>query len=306
MSKKELFEDFDGFTYQPILGGFEEGVTRRDPSPVIKFNDQYYVWYSRTTIVNHGYPATVWYATSKDGYDWTEQKQAIARGPQGSFDEHGVFTPSVFKFNNKYYLSYTAVPEPFYNGAHLGHKTVTKTAIGLAVADSPDGPWNKVPENPIFKPTEDPELFDSLRVDDTCFVIKDNKIFMYYKGRQIDHTPGETKMGLAIAEKPEGPYVRVTDQPIVKGGHEVCCWPHGSGIAALFCNIGEAGNSLQYSEDGIHFEKVCDTNPPHAPGPFRADDFVNGVGPGISWGIAIAHHPNWPYLQRFECNLLYK
>lgn len=137
----------------------------------------------------------------------------------------------------------------------------------------------KIEQNPILIPTENSNLFDSLRVDDSCFIIRNNKIYMYYKGRQVDHTPNETKMGLAIADNPDGPYVRYSKQPIVNGGHEVCCWAHGNGVAALFCNVGEAGNSLQYSDDGIHFEKICDTVPSKAPGPFRADNFVNGSAP---------------------------
>ncbi len=304
MKKAELFPRFNGFSYTPILGGYEQGVTRRDPSPVIKYKGLYYVWYSRTTVHLHGYTATIWYATSEDGHEWTEQKQALPRGGQGAFDEHAVFTPSIFIWDNKFYMSYTGVPEPFYNGVYMGHKTTTKTAIGLAQADSPEGPWTKLSQNPILVPPENPDLFDSLRVDDSCFVVRDNKIFMYYKGRQIDHTPGETKMGLAIAEKPEGPYARVSEQPIVKGGHEVCCWPHGTGVAAMFCNIGEAGNSLQYSENGIDFTRICDVVPPHAPGPYREDNFATGIGPGICWGISIkAREDGWPYLARFDCNL---
>ncbi len=298
----QLFPRFTGFTYQPVLGGYEEGITRRDPSPVIKYNGKYYVWYSRSTEANHGYTATIWYATSDDGINWTEQKQALSRGSEGTFDEHAVFTPSILVHEGKYYLSYTAVAEPFYNIFNERKIMISKTAIGMAVASTPDGPWEKIPE-PILKPTDNPALFDSLRVDDSCFVTKENKVYMYYKGRQIDHTPQETKMGLAIADRPEGPYIRYSDQPIVKGGHEVCCWPHKDGIAALFCNVGEAGNSLQYSEDGIHFTKICDTVPPMAPGPYREDNYKEGRGKGISWGLCISNHKKWPSLARFECDL---
>lgn len=50
---------------------------RRDPSDIIKVDELYYVWYSKGPI-KPGYDATVWYATSPDGYEWTEQGQAFA------------------------------------------------------------------------------------------------------------------------------------------------------------------------------------------------------------------------------------
>ncbi len=296
------FIGFTGFRSRPILGGFCEGISRRDPSPVILVNGTYYVWYSRNTVAAHGYPATIWYATSPDGKEWTERHQALARGTQGDFDEHGVFTPSILQADGRYYLSYTAVPEPFYQGLG-GQPHITKTAIGMAVAGSPDGPWKRCESNPVLTPGENPPEFDSLRVDDSCFVVRGKRYYMYYKGRQQGRTPAQTRMGLAIAESPEGPYHKHAANPVLDSGHEVCVWPHGPGIGALLSNAGPQGNSLQYSRDGIRFQKVADTEPPKAPGPYREDGFADGAGPGVSWGIAMQAHASWPYLIRFNCNL---
>ena len=63
------------FAYKDILDGFVEGITRRDPSPVIQVGETYYVWYSRSTVTHHGYTATIWYAASRDGHCWAEQGQ---------------------------------------------------------------------------------------------------------------------------------------------------------------------------------------------------------------------------------------
>ena len=52
---------------------------RRDPSDVIKAGDLYYVWYSKGKI-SPGYDATVWYATSPNGHEWTEKGMALAKG----------------------------------------------------------------------------------------------------------------------------------------------------------------------------------------------------------------------------------
>lgn len=132
------FTHFTGFTYSAAVA-FEEGVTRRDPSPVIQVDGAYYIWYSRTEESAGGYSASIWYATSSDGVTWSEEGEALPKGEEGAFDEHAVFTPTILISGGKFYLFYTAVPEPFANDN--GGSNGTKTAIGIAVADSPRGPW---------------------------------------------------------------------------------------------------------------------------------------------------------------------
>jgi beta-xylosidase len=296
------FDNFNGFTYSDAIP-FEEGVTRRDSSPVIAVDGTYYVWYSRTKGSADGYSASVWYATSSDGKRWQEVGEALSKGPAAAFDEHAVFTPTILVSEGKYYLFYTAVPEPFTNDN--GGPNGTRTSIGVASSRSPRGPWQRQAD-PVLRPTDDPEAFDSMRVDDTCFIVRGREYWMYYKGRQMNRSPSETKMGLAIAKSPTGPYVKYRENPVLDSGHEVCVWPHGRGVGCMVCNVGPQGNTLQYSDDGVHFQKVIEAVPPKAPGPFRADDFVDGVGLGITWGISMVGHPLWPYLVRFECDLRYK
>jgi beta-xylosidase len=196
------FSTFDGFRYSEAIP-FEEGVTRRDPSPVIRIEETYYVWYSRTCDSADGYSASIWYATSADGRKWKEEGEALPKGERGSFDEHAVFTPTILVDEGTYYLFYTAVPEPFNNDD--GGSNGTRTAIGVATADSPRGPWLRFEGNPVLYPSDDPEAFDSMRVDDTCFIVRGGEYWMYYKGRQMNQTSGETKMGVAIAKAPTGP-----------------------------------------------------------------------------------------------------
>ena len=294
------FPRFDGFTYSPAIP-HEEGVTRRDPSPVIRVGDTFYAWYSRTTETAHGYTASVWYATSPDGRAWTEQGEALPKGPEGAFDEHAVFTPTILRAGDRFYLFYTAVPEPFTNDG--GGPGGTRTAIGVAIAEDPDGPWERFAENPVLRPSDDPAQFDSMRVDDTCLIVREGRFWMFYKGRQAGRTPGQTKMGLAIADSPTGPYRKHEANPVLDSGHEVCVWPHGTGVGCIVAPTGPRGSSLQYSEDGVDFRKISDCEPPKAPGPYREDDFQDGRGPGIRWGISMEPHPRRPHLVRFECDL---
>lgn len=61
------------FTYAD-LPGLEPSATvmRRDPSDVIQVGDQFYGWYAQGPVF-HGYDATIWYATSRDGRTWAER-----------------------------------------------------------------------------------------------------------------------------------------------------------------------------------------------------------------------------------------
>lgn len=296
---KRYFERFSGFTYSDALP-FEKGVTRRDPSPVVDANGTYYVWYSRTQESADGYSASVWFATSHDGRSWREQGESLSKGPPGAFDEHAVFTPTILVVDRQYYLYYTAVPEPFTNDR--GGPDGTRTAIGVASSGSPRGPWHRLAD-PVLRPGDDPAVFDSMRVDDACLIARGGAFWMYYKGRQMNHTPGETKMGLAVSKSPAGPYIKHQNNPVIDSGHEVCVWPHGKGVGCMVCHVGPQGNTIQHSHDGVHFRRVHDAVPPSAPGPFRADGFVDGLGPGVTWGISMQHHISWPYLVRFDCDL---
>jgi beta-xylosidase len=286
------------FRYRTALP-YEPGVTRRDPSPVIRADGAYHVWYSKATVDPSGYYATVWHATSPDGLAWAEQEEAIATGPEDAWDANGVFTPTILLAEDRYWLFYTAVPKPFDNDN--GGPNCTRTAIGAAVADTPNGPWRKLPGNPLLRPSDDPVEFDSLRVDDACFVVRDGQYWLYYKGRQQQHSPQETKMGVAVANTPDGPYVKHADNPLVDGGHEVCCWPCAGGVAGLFCAVGPAGNSLRWSPDGLSFRHVREIVPPAAPGPLREDAFVDGAEPGLRWGLCHdARSSDRPFLLRFD------
>ncbi|WP_146581525.1 family 43 glycosylhydrolase [Neorhodopirellula pilleata] len=287
--------------YSAAIGiGPQNGVMRRDPSDIIKVGDLYYVWYSKGAQ-SHGYDATVWYATSPDGHTWSEKGESLARGGVDSWDEQSVFTPNILVAEGRYWLFYTAVPKPFVN---KGTET-TKTAIGIAVSNSPNGPWEKLDTNPILKTSENHDDFDSLRIDDACLIVRDGKYWMYFKGRQWNKSPGETKMGVAISEKPDGPYIKHSGNPIIGGNHEVLVWPQGQGVAAMIGTVGPKSitRSILYADDGLHFSKThAVVDVPTAAGAYRPEAFTNsGNGAQIEWGVHIGkRRGTLPFIERFE------
>ena len=324
-------EWFCSFKKQELKGDFqyEEGVIRRDPSAVILVGDTYFVWYTKGEGKTYGFGTgdpskkvfpwdltEVWYATSKDGWEWKEEGLAVGRGPEGAYDDRAVFTPEVLAHDGKYYLVYQVVKAPYVNRV--------KNNVGMAIADSPDGPWKKL-EAPILKPADNGQWlgeednrfkvkkqgdFDSHKVHDPTLMYYRNKFYLYYKGERMGEriTFGgrEIKWGVAIADKPEGPYVKSEYNPITNSGHEICIWPYKGGIAAMLTTDGPEKNTIQFAEDGINFEiKSHIKLGPHAAGLVRSLDTDKSPLEGMGWGLCHEYKGDWQYIRRFESYMPY-
>ncbi|MEQ9439347.1 MAG: glycosyl hydrolase [Cyclobacteriaceae bacterium] len=304
---------------------YEEGVTRRDPSDIITVDDTYYVYYSKATGKTYGFgtgdpekkvfpwdKTEVWYATSKDGWTWEEQGMAVGRGAAGAYDDRSVFTPQVMVHDEKYVLVYQTVQAPYVNRV--------KNQVGMAVADSPDGPFIKL-DAPILSPSDDGEWlgeedtrfkvkkqgsFDSHKVHDPTLIFYHNKFYLYYKGERMGErkTFGgrEIKWGVAISDSLTGPYIKSEYNPITNSGHELCVWPYDGGIAALIITDGPERNTIQWSPDGINFDikSHIKWGPPAAGLDLSAD---NEAGPveALKWGLTHEYISyDWQVIKRFE------
>lgn len=304
--KSPIAQDSVKFTYQSVRGiGSDSVFNRRDNSDIIKVGNKYYIWYTRMdSPITAGYWGTIWYATSEDeGLTWKEQGMAIGRGEAGMFDSHAVFTPNILAHQGKYYLYYTGVrPTPGNpTGAFENNSKTDVTALGLSVADTPDGPFVRVGAGPILQISSDSSAFDSYRIDDASLLVRNDKIWLYYKGRSTVHGsrgPALTKMGVAFASTPEGPYVK-HEVPLLDRSHEVLIWNQNEGVASL----ASLNATINFAVDGVHFTILQDrlTNIPKAPGLYRPH--LEGSNAPIAlpgWGIAMRDGKNSTYLIRFE------
>jgi beta-xylosidase len=120
---------------------------RQDPSNVIKVGDTYYIWFTKYKRGINPYAGTIFYATSKDGLQWAEQSEALGKGGEDSWDSYGVITPYVAAIDGRFYLFYTATraEKPWKVRGTLRH-------IGVAIADRPEGPWQRFESNPVLSP----------------------------------------------------------------------------------------------------------------------------------------------------------
>ncbi len=317
---------FCDFTESDVQGlGYEEGVHRRDPSSVIKVGDTYYVWYTKSIGKSLGFgtgdyeakvfpwdQCDVWYAVSKDGYQWQEQGPAVVRGEKGSYDDRSVFTPEILKHDGRFYLVYQVVQAPYLRRSFEN--------IAIAMADRPEGPWTKSAA-PILCPTANGEWegdddnrfyvkkkggFDSHKVHDPSLFYYNHQFYLYYKGEAMGEElymgGRETKWGVAIADRADGPYVRSEYNPVTNSGHETCLWEHDGGMAAMLRTDGVEKNTLQFAKDGINFEiKAVVKSTPEASGPYR-DEEADPSDPlgGIRWGLCHDVDKEWGYIRRFD------
>jgi len=305
-TKENTEIDTVSFSYTKVTGiGIDSLFNRRDNSDIIKVGNKYYVYYTKmNSPITAGYWGTIWYATSEDeGHNWKEQGMALGLGNEGDFDSHSVFTPNILSYNGKYYLYYTAVkPTPGNSDKKFeNNSTNDYTAIGLAVSNSPDGPFIRVKNNPVLTISKDSSAFDSYRIDDASLLVRDQKIWLYYKGRSIIYGKkgaAYTKMGVAFSDNPEGPFNKYKD-PILDKSHEVLIWNKNGGVASL----ASLSSSIQFSKDGINFYPVQKNlkQIPKAPGLYRPDlENGNEIKKNPGWGISMVQKKGVTYLVRFE------
>ena len=235
------------FKFTEVSGiGYESGVTRRDPSDVIKVGETYYVYYTKIPDAHPKYwgagywGASVWCAKSEDeGFSWTEVGQMLDVGQDGKWDSQAVFTPNIFFADGKYYLYYTGVkPTPGNaNGEFENNNISDITSIGVAVSGSPTGPFKRINQEPILKVSVEPEKFDSYRVDDASLLYRNGLYWMYYKGRSIIGGPGRTGTHLygclPIAKHPERANTQSLEKRILEKAMRIYLASKGTGVGCV-------------------------------------------------------------------------
>ena len=162
-----------------------------------------------------------------------------------------------------------------------------------------------------------PDEWDSRSIHDPFVIVYRGKYWLYYKGAPLYQEEGKTIIragGVAIADRPEGPFVKSELNPVVNSGHETMYWPYREGVAGLVAMDGPEKDTVQYAPDGLNFEVKSHVQmPPIAGGPFCPDAFAdNGDGRGMTWGLSHVTdipdpaqlYPNRrSFLVRFDCGL---
>ncbi len=163
-------------TYNKELFYQNQGTVQAADPSVITVGDTFYLY---ATDAEEGYDCTsirVW--SSKNLTDWIEVGQAF-RPASDAWAVKNLWAPEVIAANGKYYMYYS------------GYNHVTgKMGIGVAVSDSPTGPFHEYEEG-NYSRTEQPIVFDFPAIDPHPFIDDDGRVYLYYSKDQVEESPGK-------------------------------------------------------------------------------------------------------------------
>jgi alpha-L-fucosidase len=190
----------------------------------------------------------------------------VALPPRGAqfWDGQMTHNPVVRRIGGKYVIYYTgttysgdrpspgnptAEDSPLKLDAHDGER------IGVAIADSPDGPWRRL-DRPVLDVR--PGSWEQYLVSNSSpLVMPDGSILLYYKGVEALRT---NAIGVARATTPEGPYERLGDKPFDAGvgAEDPTMWIENGRFHALMLDTDRrvSDKEIYYatSNDGLHWE----------------------------------------------------
>ena len=236
----KLFSSQQASSKKDITSKFEE---RLNPLGRILEIEGYHVWCC-SPIYDPDGRVHVFYSRWKNKYKFNgwvsacEVAHAIADKPEGPYQDLGVVlkgrwrcwdswaihNPTIQKVGDRYALFYMGsdgssldieqsdLPN-LSDEAYEKYYTalVYKKRIGLALAKSLDGPWERVGDEPILD-VGSPEEWDDAVVSNPSLLQHPNgEYWLYYKGWDWDtgrRFNGNRKYGLAIAKDITGPYIK--------------------------------------------------------------------------------------------------
>jgi len=180
---------------------------RAFPDCVIQEGKTWYVYYDVGFDYHHprnpdGYAIGV--ATSNDGIAWTDSPKSpvltTSQRTADSWDDGMVSQCSVTKIGDWYFMLYSGST----NNHGRKYSGKNRMAFGLARARHPEGPWEKYPHNPVFKPTGNEKDFDGVFLQHPCPVKAGDQWRLYYNGWTLNpkaknSLKAEYAIGLAFA-----------------------------------------------------------------------------------------------------------
>jgi len=139
---------------------------------------------------------------------------AVLQGRGGDWwDANTIHNPTIQRLGDRYVLFYIGNN---IKGLKWDDRSMSGTQrIGLAVADRPEGPWRRVGDRPILDANPDARAWDGYIVVNPALLQHPNGQFWLYYKAWDRHNDGLRKMGVAIADRLEGPYERHPANPLI-------------------------------------------------------------------------------------------
>ncbi|MEM9141426.1 MAG: glycoside hydrolase family protein [Bacteroidota bacterium] len=215
VSQDNIFRSADYFNWGSSIVKGQDGLYHMFYS---RWKREYgfYAWLTHSEIAH---------ATSKNPTGPWEYKETVLKGRGGQgWDAITAHNPKIKHFNGKYYL--------YYIGTHLRGKPYTDEELvetakvgyshpnwnvlrpnqrsGVAVSKALNGPWKRM-DRPIIEPSG-PII--TLTVNPAIDRGADGKYYLIVKGDKPNATGFVRNQAIAVAKKPEGPFV-MQEKPVI-------------------------------------------------------------------------------------------
>ncbi len=231
----------------------------------------YHMFYSRWPKA----PGWVWVSHS-------EVAHAVSESPFGPFEHRDValpvrgeefwdglctHNPTIHKFDGKYYLYYMGntgdgklLGSPGKEQLNWGHRNNQR--IGVAVADSPEGPWKRF-DKPVMDISSNDDAWDSLMTSNPSVCRRpDGGYLMVYKaaGKKFDLPQGGPVVHcIATADSPTGPFTKYPDPVFLFEGErfpaeDPYIWYQDGRYRAIVKRIKHIENKRVFSL--VHYDSV--------------------------------------------------
>ena len=201
--------------------------------------DGYYVWDCSVIFSGGKYHmfSSRWKEEYGFGWNWlfnSEIIHSVSDTPEGPYHFKSVVLPRrgreyfdgmnthntcIKEYNGKFYLYYMGTTY----GAEIpvraeeidlgyAEETWNRKRIGLAIADDIDGTFLRR-DTPLLEP-RDCRFWDcTVTTNPSVAIMPDGKTYMIYKSRAAHGKP--LKLGIAVADRPDGEFRRLSDTPIL-------------------------------------------------------------------------------------------
>lgn len=234
----------------------------------------YHIFYSRW-LKSLGWSwvtdSEIAHAVSKSPYGpWTFKDVVLPRRGKNYWDGWCTHNPTIHKFNGKYYLYYmgntgdgVVMGKPGKETLNWNHRNNQR--IGVAVADSPNGPWKRF-DKPLIDVSSDPNVDDCLVTSNPSICqTPDGKYLFVYKGvgKKFPLPNGGPVVHMvAFSDSPTGPFKKLPNIVFSFKGErfpaeDPYIW-YGDGMyRAIVKRIKESGKKREFSlvqyesKDGI-------------------------------------------------------
>ncbi|KAG4088122.1 Arabinanase/levansucrase/invertase [Neocallimastix lanati (nom. inval.)] len=253
-------EEKEKFCVNPII----KDMYTADPAPMVYGDTLYlYTTHDEDVLKNNFYTMENWYVFStKDMVNWTNHGQILSLDDIEWADERA-WAPQTVEKDGKFYFYFPA------------HKIDGGMAIGVAVADSPIGPFKEIGHPIVYE--DDWNDFDP-----TVFIDDDGKAYLYFGNPELRYVVLNDDM-ISYDEEIGVVKVPMTEESFGKGGHD-------TGTSYAEGPYFYKRNGLYYMvyaafREGSHTESLAYSTSEKPTGPWKYGGVI------MTEGTAFTNHP---------------